>query len=292
MLKPIVTIAALAAGGFLLSKKLRKSGGDRMSSVQESIDVNVPVRTAYNQWTQFEEFPRFMHGVKEVRQLDDTHLHWRADVGGKEEQWEAEITEQIPGKRIAWHSIGGVKNGGVVTFHKLSDGRTRVMLQMDYEPRDALEGIGSALGVVQMEVRGNLQRFKDFLESRGTETGAWSGTVEGGQKQSAGDQSQSGQAQSRSGQAQAGQGQTAAGQGQIPPRQGQAGQNLPGQPAPRELTTAGAGVGPGGTTGSTTGGTGGGTMGGTKGGTGSTAGGSTSAPSGGTSGGAGRQQRP
>jgi uncharacterized membrane protein len=116
MLNRIVTVAALAAGGILLSRQLKKSRMSGRSTVQESIEVNVPVHTAYNQWTQFEDFPKFMDGVEEVRQLDDTHLHWRAKVFGKEEEWDAEITEQIPDKRIAWRSISGIPNAGVVTF--------------------------------------------------------------------------------------------------------------------------------------------------------------------------------
>jgi uncharacterized membrane protein len=179
MLNRIVTVAALAAGGILLSKQLKKSRGSGMlSTAEESIEVNVPVSTAYNQWTQFEDFPKFMESVHEVRQLDDTHLHWRADVAGKEEQWDSEITEQIPDKRIAWRSTGGVKNAGVVTFHKISDSKTRIMLQMDYVPRSADEKIGDALGLVKMRMRENLKRFKELLESRGKETGAWRGSVD------------------------------------------------------------------------------------------------------------------
>lgn len=178
MLNRIVAIAALAAGGILLSKQLKKSRSSGMrSSTEESIEVDVPVSTAYNQWTQFEDFPKFMESVREVQQLDDTHLRWRAEIGGKEEQWDAEITEQIPDKRIAWRSIGGVKNAGAVTFHKISDAKTRIMLQMDYEPRNVSEGIGDTFGVVKMQLKGNLKRFKELLESRGKETGAWRGSV-------------------------------------------------------------------------------------------------------------------
>ena len=162
----------------LLSKQMGKSRGSGMlSSTSESIDVNVPVRTAYNQWTQFEDFPKFMDSVHEIRQIDDTHLHWRADVAGKPEEWDAEITEQIPDKRIAWRSTSGVPNGGVVTFHKLSDDVTRITLQMDYQPEGAAEKIGDALGAVRLEARGNLQKFKDMLEKRGKETGAWRGSI-------------------------------------------------------------------------------------------------------------------
>lgn len=178
MLNRIVTVAALAVGGVLLSKQLKKSRASGMSSsTTASIDVNVPISTAYNQWTQFEEFPKFMDSVHEVRQIDDTHLHWRADVAGKEVEWDAEITEQIPDKRIAWRSTTGVPNAGVVTFHKISDSTTRVMLQMDYEPQSVDEKVGDTLGLVKMQAKGNLTRFKQLLEGRGTETGAWRGSV-------------------------------------------------------------------------------------------------------------------
>ena len=148
-----------------------------MASIEKSIEVKVPVHTAYNQWTQFEEFPRFMEGVEEVRQLDDTHLHWRAKIGGKEEQWDAVITEQIPDERIAWRNSSGAPNAGVITFHKLDPQRTKLMLQVDYEPQGAMENIGSALGVVGRRIEGDLERFKEFIESRGAETGGWRGEV-------------------------------------------------------------------------------------------------------------------
>ncbi len=178
MLNRIVTVAALAVGGVLLSKQLSKNRNSGLSSsTSASIDVDVPVSTAYNQFTQFEDFPKFMDSVHEVRQIDDTHLHWRADVAGKEEEWQSEITEQIPDKRIAWRSLGGVQNAGVVTFHKISDNKTRIMLQMDYEPRGLDEKVGDALGLVKLQTKSNLSRLKELLESRGTETGAWRGTV-------------------------------------------------------------------------------------------------------------------
>jgi uncharacterized membrane protein len=149
-----------------------------MASVEKPIEVNVPVRTAYNQWTQFEEFPRFMEGVKEVRQLDDTRLHWRAEIAGKEEEWDAEISEQTPDQRVAWHNTTGARNAGVVTFHYLEPSKTRVMLQMDYEPEGLLESVGSALGFVERRVEGDLKRFKEFIEARGAETGAWRGEIQ------------------------------------------------------------------------------------------------------------------
>lgn len=178
MVNRFIALAALTVGGILVSKQLKKSrSGGMASTTEESIEVNVPVSTAYNQWTQFEDFPKFMDSVREVRQLDDTHLHWRADIAGNPEEWDAEITEQIPDKRIAWRSTGGVRNAGVVTFHPISDSRTRIMLQMDYEPQSMLEKVGDAVGLVKMQTRGNLKRFKELLESRGRETGAWRGTV-------------------------------------------------------------------------------------------------------------------
>jgi uncharacterized membrane protein len=148
-----------------------------MANIEKSIDVRVPVHTAYNQWTQFEEFPRFMEGVREVRQVDDTHLHWRAEIGGKETEWDAVITEQIPDERIAWTNTSGARNAGVVTFHKIDPQTTRLMLQIDYEPEGAMENIGSALGLVNSRVQGDLERFKEFVEARGSETGAWRGEV-------------------------------------------------------------------------------------------------------------------
>jgi uncharacterized membrane protein len=148
-----------------------------MAGIEKSIDVDVSVRSAYNQWTQFEEFPRFMEGVKEVRQLDDTHLHWRAVIGGKEEEWDAVITEQAPDMRIAWRNTTGAENAGVVTFHRLGDNHTRVMLQLEYDPEGFVENAGDALGFVSRRVEGDLQRFKEFIESHGQATGAWRGEV-------------------------------------------------------------------------------------------------------------------
>ncbi len=178
MLNRVVTVAALAVGGMLLSKKIKgKNDSNGSSAIIEAIEVNVPDSVAYNQFTQFEDFPQFMKSVKEIRQLDDKRLHWKANVAGEDKEWDAEITEQIPDKRIAWRSIGGVRNGGVVTFHKISDNVTRVTLQMDYEPEGVLEKIGDAFGAVRMEARSNLSNFKELLEKRGSETGAWRGKV-------------------------------------------------------------------------------------------------------------------
>src|SRR5918992_3605132 len=148
-----------------------------MSVTEYSIEVNVPVRTAYNQWTQFEEFPHFMQGVESVTQLDNKTLRWKANVTGKTEEWTAEITEQTPDKRIAWTSTSGARNAGVVTFHRIDDDTTRVMLQLDVEPEGAVETVGAAVGVLEREVAGDLERFKKYIESTGAETGAWRGEV-------------------------------------------------------------------------------------------------------------------
>jgi uncharacterized membrane protein len=148
------------------------------ASVEKSIDVDVPVHTAYNQWTQFETFPEFMEGVVEVKQLSDTTLHWKAKVAGKEKEWDATITEQQPDQRIAWKAVDGAPNAGVVTFHRIDEGTTRVMLQLEAEPEGFIEEVGDKLGVFDRRVEGDLKRFKDFVESRGSETGAWRGEVD------------------------------------------------------------------------------------------------------------------
>jgi uncharacterized membrane protein len=151
-----------------------------VSQTLSSIDVDVPVRTAYDQWTQFEEFPRFMEGVESVRQLDDTHLEWKASIAGVEKEWRAEITEQEPDQRIAWRSTSGATNAGVVTFHRLDDQKTRVTLQLDVEPEGGIEAVGDSLGLVKRRAEGDLERFKEFIERRGMATGAWRGAVEQG----------------------------------------------------------------------------------------------------------------
>jgi uncharacterized membrane protein len=148
-----------------------------MATVEESIEVRAPLRTTYNQWTQFEEFPAFMNGVDEVRQLDDTHLRWVASFGGSSHEWEAEITEQKPDERVAWRNVDGKENAGVVTFHRLDDERTKVMVQMDYVPEGVKEKIGDALGAADRRVAADLERFKALIEARGAESGAWRGEV-------------------------------------------------------------------------------------------------------------------
>jgi uncharacterized membrane protein len=149
-----------------------------VSKIMEAVDVAVPVRTAYDQWTQFETFPSFMEGVKSVRQLDDTTLEWVADVAGREKRWNATITEQEPDQRIAWTSTQGAHNAGVVTFHRIDDGVSRVTLQLDVDPEGPVEKAGDALGLVKGQIKGDLERFKKFIEARGSETGAWRGKIE------------------------------------------------------------------------------------------------------------------
>jgi uncharacterized membrane protein len=153
-----------------------------MASIQESIDIQAPLSTVYNQWTQFEEFPQFMEGVKSVAQLDDTHLRWVAEAGGQEQEWTAEITEQRPDERVAWKAIEGHGNSGVVTFHRLGAGETRVTVQMEHETEGMMEALGSALGADSRRVQGDLERFKDLIEGRGAESGAWRGEVERGRQ--------------------------------------------------------------------------------------------------------------
>ena len=152
-----------------------------MAEVSESIDVNVPVSTAYNQWTQFEEFPQFMQNVESVKQLDDTHLHWVAEIGGTRHEWDAEITYQDPDRHIAWRAIDGKNNTGSVKFERLGDDRTRIKVYMTWETESVKEALGEKAGVDDRGVRSDLERFKELVESRGTETGAWRGEVREGE---------------------------------------------------------------------------------------------------------------
>jgi len=149
-----------------------------MGEVTQSVDVDVDVRTAYNQWTQFEEFPRFMEGVESVEQLDDRNMRWHVEIAGVERSFDAEITEQTPDQRVAWVSTSGPEQSGVVTFHTLDDDRTRVTLQMNFDPEGFTEEVGDKVGLVSARAKGDLKRFKEFIEDRGSETGAWRGEVE------------------------------------------------------------------------------------------------------------------
>jgi uncharacterized membrane protein len=150
-----------------------------MAGVEKSVEVRVPVSTAYNQWTQFEDFPRFMEGVQEVKQLDDRILYWRAEIAGQEREWHARILEQIPDQRIEWISEEGARNAGEVTFEPVWGGATLVTLRIEYVPKGIVETVGDKLGIVSRRVERDLNHFKDFLESRGVETGAWRGTIGG-----------------------------------------------------------------------------------------------------------------
>ena len=152
-----------------------------MAHVEKSIEVHVPLQTAYDQWTQFEEFPKFMEGVKQVRQLDDKRLHWVADLYGIHEEWDAEITSQHPDQGVAWRSTSGAHNAGNVSFAAVDPNTTRVTLRIDYDPERFVEKVGDKLGLVSRRVEGDLKNFKDFIEARGKETGAWRGTIEGEQ---------------------------------------------------------------------------------------------------------------
>jgi uncharacterized membrane protein len=149
-----------------------------VTTIEKSVDVQAPVRTAYNQWTQFESFPKFMEGVDRIEQTTPTRTHWRTSIGGVTREFDAEITEQNPDERIAWHSVNGPEHSGVVTFHRLDEQTTRVHLQMEYAPDTLTEKAGTALGVVGHRIQDDLGRFKDFIEHRGGETGAWRGEVD------------------------------------------------------------------------------------------------------------------
>ncbi|HEY8450764.1 MAG: SRPBCC family protein [Micromonosporaceae bacterium] len=150
-----------------------------MTTITESVEVAAPVRTVYNQWTQFEEFPRFMGGVSEVRQLSDTRTHWVTAVGGVTREFDAEITEQVPDRRIAWESISGARQAGTVDIEPVAADRSRVTVRMEYEPEKITEKVADAMGILRRQVRRDLDRFRDFIEERGTETGGWRGEVRG-----------------------------------------------------------------------------------------------------------------
>jgi len=147
------------------------------TTYEESVEVKVPVTTAYNQFTQFEEFPRFMEGVESVSQMTDDRLHWVAEIGGQKRDWYARIVEQVPDQRIAWKAEAGTGNSGVVTFHRIDDTTSRVMLQMEFYPQDWQEKAGDKLGMVGRQIKADLERFKEYIEGRGMETGAWRGEI-------------------------------------------------------------------------------------------------------------------
>jgi uncharacterized membrane protein len=154
-----------------------------METIRESIEVDVPVRTAYNQWTQFEEFPQFMEGVESVKQIDDTHLQWVAEVSGKRREWQAEIVDQVPDQNVAWRAVDGNGPNGVVEFEPLGEDKTLVTVEMAYEPEGFTEQLGAKVGIDSRQVKGDLDRFKQLIEVRGVETGAWRGEVHAGESQ-------------------------------------------------------------------------------------------------------------
>ena len=154
-----------------------------METIRESIEVDVPISTAYNQWTQFEEFPQFMEGVESVKQLDDTHLHWVAEIGGKRREWQAEIVEQKPDQKIAWHAVDGNGPNGVVEFEQLGEDKTLITVEMAYEPEGVTEQLGAKVGIDSRQVGRDLERFKQLIESRGVESGAWRGEVHAGERE-------------------------------------------------------------------------------------------------------------
>lgn len=147
-----------------------------MSAIEESIEVQGPLRVVYDRWTQFQEFPAFMKGVSEVRQIDDTHLHWVAEIAGQRHEWDAEVTEQKPDERVAWKNTDGKDNAGVVTFHRIDDNMTKVMVQMDFLPEGIVEKLGDALGAPDRRVKGDLERFKHLVETSAPTEG-WRGEV-------------------------------------------------------------------------------------------------------------------
>jgi len=152
-----------------------------METVEKSIEVAAPVSTVYNQWTQFEEFPQFMEGVEDVQQITDKRLHWKANIGGVDKEWDADIVEQVPDTRIAWRSVDRPANAGAVSFTAVTSASTRVTVKINYEPESAIEKAGDALGFVSRRIEGDLKRFKEFIEARGTETGGWRGEIRGKQ---------------------------------------------------------------------------------------------------------------
>ncbi len=182
---------ALAAGAVKFRDRVSgsmpamgSSNGSGISVIDESIEVEVPVATVYNQWTQFEDFPLFMDGVDDVKQLDDTRLHWVATIGGKTAEWDAKILEQHPDKQISWVSEDGKKTRGTVSFESLGEGKTLIQLSMSYKAEGPVETLGSAAGLDKKRVQGDLKRFKELIETRGEESGAWRGEVSAGTEKS------------------------------------------------------------------------------------------------------------
>jgi uncharacterized membrane protein len=150
-----------------------------MDVTEKTIEVNAPLSTVYNQWTQFESFPEFMEGVEEVRQLDDKHLHWKASISGAIKEWDAEIIQQTPDSLIAWRATSGPMHSGTVSFRSRGPNRTEIMVRIEYRPQSMLESIAGTFGVIGRRIEGDLQRFKEFIENQPAETGGWRGRIMG-----------------------------------------------------------------------------------------------------------------
>ncbi len=163
-----------------------------MEHMEKTFEFDCPVHVTYNQWTQFEEFPRWMGSVKEVRQLDDTHQHWKVRIAGKEKEFDTVLIDQVPDQHISWRATSGVPNQGTARFEKLPNDRSRVQLEMDYEPQSFVEKAADAVGIVSAYVESAVEKFKKSLEDRGRETGAWRGEIHGGQETGAGGRTRTG----------------------------------------------------------------------------------------------------
>lgn len=150
------------------------------SVIEKSVEVDVPISSVYNQWTQFEDFPRFMEGIESVTQVNDKLTHWKANVGFKDKEWDAVIVEQVPDSRVAWRNITGAENSGIVYFQSMGPDRTKVSAKITYHPESFLEQVGDFLGLIGNRVQGDLDRFKEFIEARGLESGGWRGEIHGG----------------------------------------------------------------------------------------------------------------
>jgi uncharacterized membrane protein/CBS domain-containing protein len=176
-LKTLIVVGGITGAAIVIARRVQKGG---LNAVETTRELDVPVRAAYDQWTQFEEFPQFMEGVEEVKQLDETRLHWVADVGGRRTEWDAKIVDQVPDQRISWTAVSGKRNAGEVRFEPLGPNRSKVHVRMEYEPDGVLESVGGALGLPQRRVKADLDRFRELIERRGSASGAWRGEVQGG----------------------------------------------------------------------------------------------------------------
>jgi len=180
-LKALILIGGITGAAIVVARRVQRGG---LNAVETTHELDVPVRTAYDQWTQFEDFPQFMEGVEEVKQLDDTRLHWVAEVGGRRTEWDAKIVDQVPDERISWTAVSGKRNAGEVRFEPLGPNRSKVHVRMEYEPEGVVESVGGALGLPQRRVKADLDRFRELIERRGSASGGWRGNVQGGVEKS------------------------------------------------------------------------------------------------------------